>query len=639
MPMEVNIEFQICGLVLVLLVMYLFYTKNNVLKLMNQRVYSALLISVMINLILDIQSVVAISYREQLPAWYVLVACKLYLISLIHIGNLVLTYVYSNLYRQRKVFQKKVILPDIILVIGEIAIITLPIDYYSEGRAIYSKGYSVMATYIIGLTFIILSALLLIIKRKEIGKKHREAIWFLLIVWTSTAALQGIYNEFLLLGFSVALGCAFLFLRLENPDDDVDKQVDVLNQNALHKYLEDVENTGAAAYCIALGLSEVHFLRDTFGSENIKELLKDIAEFLHQCKMGKVFLSREFEFTVVLSEQAEAEEMVEKITKRFENKWDISGVPVQVEIAMCYYTDASVVEGQDIYELLRYYMTEAKKRGKQYVLHITKEEIEEKVKQEEAEKSLRWALENDKLEVYYQPIYSIVDRKYTSAEVLVRLWDQNGKMMFPDIFIPIAEKNGLIVQLGDRVFEKVCQFMANDRLKEYGIEYLEINLSVVQCMQENLAEQLIATMEKYNISPNTINLEITETAAVNSADTLLHNMNTLIQHGVTFSLDDYGTGYSNLNYVIGLPVHIVKFDKELVWSYFKSEKAKTAMEFAIEMVRHLGMKIVTEGIEDKDMLDCMEELGIDFIQGFYFSKPIKEEDFFKIIQGQKAGAS
>ncbi|MEE1341979.1 MAG: hypothetical protein U0L23_04620, partial [Lachnospiraceae bacterium] len=93
--MEVNIEFQICGLVLGLLVMYLFYTKNNVLKLMNQRVYSALLISVMINLILDIQSVVVIFYREQLPAWYVLVACKLYLISLIHIGNFVLTYVYS----------------------------------------------------------------------------------------------------------------------------------------------------------------------------------------------------------------------------------------------------------------------------------------------------------------------------------------------------------------------------------------------------------------------------------------------------------------------------------------------------------------------------------------------------------------
>ena len=173
--------------------------------------------------------------------------------------------------------------------------------------------------------------------------------------------MQGIYNEFLLVGFSVALGCAFIFLRLENPDDDVDKQIDVLNQNELHKYLEDVNNTGAAAYCIAFGLSEVHFLRDTFGSENIKELL-------------------------------------------------------------------------------RYYMTEAKKRGKQYVLHITKEEIEEKVKQEEAEKSLRWALENDKLEVYFQPIYSIVDRKYTSAEVLVRLWDQNGKMMFPDIFIPIAEK-------------------------------------------------------------------------------------------------------------------------------------------------------------------------------------------------------
>ena len=189
----------------------------------------------------------------------------------------------------------------------------------------------------------------------------------------------------------------------------------------------------------------------------------------------------------------------------------------------------------------------------------------------------------------------------------------------------------MILELGMIVFEQVCQFMKEQSLLEKGIRYVEVNLSVVQCMQEDLHQELMAVMQKYDIPPEAINLEITETAAVNSEKTLLSNMEALIAEGVTFSLDDYGSGYSNLSYVVGLPVDIVKLDKTLIWSSFDSQEADVAMQFAISMIKSLGMSVLAEGVENVQQYRRMEALGVDYIQGYIFSRPLPKEEFVRVI--------
>ncbi len=194
----------------------------------------------------------------------------------------------------------------------------------------------------------------------------------------------------------------------------------------------------------------------------------------------------------------------------------------------------------------------------------------------------------------------------------------------------------MIVKLGERVFEKVCHFITERCPEQYGVEYIEINLSVVQCEAKSLAKCYSDIMDKYQINPAFINLEITESASIVMKKTLLDNMRALINYGVSFSLDDFGNGQSNLNYIVDMPVHIVKFDRDMTQAYFESEKARYVLQAATDMIQGLGLKVVAEGVETAEQLRELERLGIDYIQGYYFSKPIEEERYLEFLKVKNA---
>ena len=133
-----------------------------------------------------------------------------------------------------------------------------------------------------------------------------------------------------------------------------------------------------------------------------------------------------------------------------------------------------------------------------------------------------------------------------------------------------------------------------------------------------------------------INLEITETASILVRKILVENMQILIRQGVSFSLDDFGNGQSNLNYIVDMPISIVKFDRDMSQAYFENKKAKFVMEAAMQMIHDMKLKIVSEGIETREQMETITELGIDYIQGYYFSKPIPEKEFLKFIRERNA---
>lgn len=162
------------------------------------------------------------------------------------------------------------------------------------------------------------------------------------------------------------------------------------------------------------------------------------------------------------------------------------------------------------------------------------------------------------------------------------------------------------------------------------LDYIEINLSMVQCMQQELGEKVQFYLNKYNLKPDQINLEITETAASTAQDIVEDNIQKLSKQGISFSLDDYGTGYSNISRIISLPFHIVKLDKSLT-DKVEDPKMKTLLKNTICMLKEIGMEIVVEGVETQETLEQFVNLKCDFIQGFYFSKPLPEQEFVEFI--------
>lgn len=245
------------------------------------------------------------------------------------------------------------------------------------------------------------------------------------------------------------------------------------------------------------------------------------------------------------------------------------------------------------------------------------------------------ALANHYFSVFYQPIYDTKKKKFNSAEALLRLRDPKYGYISPALFIPLAEKSGAIHAIGSFVLEEVVKFIATDEFKELGVEYIEINLSAMQCLRSDLADEIITLANRYNVDPSKINLEITETASGYSQSKLYGNISALSQNGFKFSLDDFGTGYSNLMRITSMPLDIVKLDRVFVLME-ESGGHHVIIKNLIEMLKNMKFKVLVEGVETKEMMDSFIQMGVDEIQGFYFSRPLTRSAYVRFIREKSA---
>lgn len=247
------------------------------------------------------------------------------------------------------------------------------------------------------------------------------------------------------------------------------------------------------------------------------------------------------------------------------------------------------------------------------------------------DKIINNAIENNSFQMYYQPIYSVAKKKFVSAEALIRLFDDKYGFISPLLFITEAERNGTILQIGDIVLDSVCSFAAKCSKSNLPIKFFELNLSMNQCVQVDLKDKVLFYLKKYDLKPEQINLEITETAATTNLDIVEENINLLTKEGISFSLDDFGTGYSNLSRIITLPLSIVKIDKSMTDKVF-DKKINAILKHTISLLKEIGIEIVVEGVETEEVFNECVKLGCDYIQGYYFSKPLPENEFVNFIE-------
>lgn len=246
-------------------------------------------------------------------------------------------------------------------------------------------------------------------------------------------------------------------------------------------------------------------------------------------------------------------------------------------------------------------------------------------------------IETHQIQVYYQPIYSVQSHSIVAAEALLRLNDEKLGYLRPDKVVYLAEHNGLISALDQAVLEEVCSFLERKRPERYGIEYIEVNLSLYEMLSPHLTEQYLSILRRHHISPSRINLEFLETST-SDFPVFENQTKSLKEAGFLLSLDDFGTEYSNMDRLFSNDFVTIKVDKDLLWSAFKDENAKNLLSSLLSMLRKMGLNTLQEGVENKEQLDYVTSQGANYIQGFYFSKAIKEEDFLTYLQNFKEKA-
>lgn len=601
-----NIKVQCSGLAVLLIITY-FYMKSKRLGIRTQKMFQYLLISAVFCDAMDILSIFAIVNYENIPGFFCEIVCKTYLISLVLAVTCSQIYLLADIFPNTKKFREKAYITGGLAIFAAVLIMFLPIGYHYDADTgiIYTLGPSVMSTYAICIFMIVKLFVHMWLGRARTNKRRREAIMLWVAIWLCAALIQFFNNQYLLVSFSGALGTIIIYLMLENPEANIDRQTGLFNQNAMLQYMSwyYADHTPFSIINVVLKNRDVE-----------KELIRGEA---------MVFRSSVDELMLIYPNKR-AGKILERILENI-SEWEKEKIRMWICVP-----DALVANNVEMLtELIGRARHNNQERMSNQVIYVDEVFAREIERVKDTEILIQDAIAHENVEVFYQPIYSTREHRFVSAEALVRIRDEEQKMVPPGEFIPVAEENGMIIELGKVVFEKVCRLLSKHNPRELGIYYIEVNLSVVQGADENLATDLLEIMERYDVDPSWINLEITESASIRGKQQMLESMRVLREAGMHFSLDDFGTGQSNLNYIAEMPVDIVKFDREMTQSYFQSEKSKYIMDAAMQMIHGMDLDIVSEGIETKEQYDVMENLGIRYIQGYYFSKPLPEKEFIR----------
>lgn len=408
-------------------------------------------------------------------------------------------------------------------------------------------------------------------------------------------------------------------------------------ESDLKKIIKQSIKDGVKGALMFIDLDDFKHINDGLGHQYGDVLLQQIAAGLQSIVglRGKCYRMGGDEFVAIVMPDmfSELERIANKVKDMFNKPWYLMETEYFCTMSMgiAVFPDDS----KDVHEIIRLAdiaMYESKKNGKNgYTFYDSCSKLNT-ARRLDIENSMRQAVTSgiEEFVVFYQPVVDVRTSECSSCEALVR-WDSKALgFMGPGDFIPLAEYLGLITSIGDYVLEEACRQCRY--WNEHGIPdfHINVNLSVVQLLQKDVAETVARILKKTGVNPKNIVLEITESFAINDMDRVLDIIKGIKKLGPRIALDDFGTGYSSLNYIKQLPLDIIKVDKTFIDDIVEDEYAQAFIKLIVELSDTIDTDIIVEGVENEAQLNILKELGVDYIQGFYYGKPVPAYEFEKL---------
>lgn len=406
--------------------------------------------------------------------------------------------------------------------------------------------------------------------------------------------------------------------------------------NDIQEHVKQQESITAALMII--DIDNFKYINDTLGHHFGDEFLIEIAKIFLNLSSQSIRVYRiggdEFAFLVTAS-MPQIEMAAQEIMNCFHKPIYMDKIKIHTTLSMgiAVYPFA----GKTVQQLLKnadIAMYEAKQRGKErYVFFddVMNYRIIEKTK---IEHNLQFALDNKEFMLYFQPQYKTSNDKISGFEALIRWKSRELGMVPPNDFIKIAEESQKIVAIGKWVFVNSCDFASKLIKRGYKDIKVSVNISIVQLIQDDFTDFILATIESKNLDFKLIELEITETVLIRSVQEAYTKLETLRSKGVSISLDDFGTGYSSLSYLQNLPITTLKMDRAFVEDITKNTITENLASFIISMAHKLNLEVIAEGVETKLQLDTLKKYNCDKVQGYYYSKPVPEEQAFLLLENK-----
>ncbi len=632
--MSYNFHYDIAAMFLMGIMLIYFHCRKSI-RTISTNIFASLLWLVLITVIFDCAAVYSVAHHFSVVWQYVW--NEGYWLSFNLIPAIYNLYLLS-LVKEKKdwTFRYKLLLftPYGITVLMAVSTPLTGFAFICDPVKGYQRGTLFLFLLILGYSYFVISWYIMIRYSRKLTRMQRAVVCVYTVLCMAGTLIQSELPNILVIQFAIAVSVLLAYLSLENPEDDLDALLGIYNRKGFVKTIKQAMEKDNGFAVEIFNVDNYRFVRDVLGVEKSSEVMKQAVETLEK-KLPQLhqFCLNEGQLVVLLRDTEFSDDgMIDGIRRELQKTVTLDDVDIMLSVSnyeLLYPQDVSrIAEIVDIIDYSLNFVVDEEIESRR----LASERILENRKREnKITHILQRAIANEEFEIYYQPIYSVKGQCFNSAEALIRLCDDEIGFISPEDFIPLAEKNGMIFKIGEFVFRSVCKTICEKKLKQYGLEYIEVNLSVAQCMQENLHKTLLAIMDEYHVPYSFINLEITETAVAVSKETLRNNIEYLRSKGVTFSMDDYGTGYSNITNVITYPFHIVKMDKSIVWYAMENDRALSTLKHSINMIKSLNMDIVAEGVETKEQSQALQEMGCDYLQGYYYSKPIPLDAFITFI--------
>ena len=505
----------------------------------------------------------------------------------------------------------------------------------------YARGPLLISVYIIAAIYGVAGMGYCLTCKKYLARDKWVALLSVYVLIFAAVVIEFAMPQMLVEMFATALGMLVVLMIVMRPEETKDGYVAIKTFRAYENDLQNAVLSDDKVQIVIVQLSNAREIRSYLGEARyygyISEIIEEIRRLYQEISMGRVnmdmYLERPGTIYLILDApdydiNGVASDFVNRVRAR---TGEFAELGVQFEPHICTIRlPEEMNDAEEIIEIGHKFRLLGSPNWTIFSASELKEhpDFNSIVHMEEI---LNRAITEDSLKVMYQPIYNVKEGRFDSVEALSRLIDSKYGMISPVLFIPASETNGIILKLGEMILRSVYKFIANNDLDDLGLSYVEINLSVAQMMHPRLPEMLKSLEEEYGVDPSRVNFEITESMFDNVSSVIMENVQALSNAGYSFSLDDYGTGYSSIQRMNKYPLRLVKIDKSMADEIF-TEAGNVIMFDTIRMMHDIKKKLVVEGVETEEAKNALTDMKCDYIQGFYYSKPLSEEELIAFLK-------
>lgn len=628
---------ELFSLILLIILMLNFYERRWK-DFPKRKIYHFCLITSVCSILLNMFCVHLIEWAEEIPLLFNILFNSAYFLLILLVSSSIAYYMmfllYEHIYEKSglRMFRRLLVALYTAYVILILYNIKSGVVFYFDDHMVYKRGPLVNSGYVImGIQLLVL----IIFTARNVRSISTSMLRVMRILPPGIVLLtiyQLIYPDILLNGGILVAANIILFVNFQNYRIEQDTLTSSGNRKSFIQELKLRTGGGQKFQIIVVSIHKFGSVNHRYGNEKGDELLYFIAKWLENvCVSGTSFRVGNVEFALLVpfKNKEEADRLLYMVYRRFHEPWTVGDVNVVLDSTFADLVCAdSKWDATDITEFLNFSLSIAKTK-KDRIVRFDENAFKTMEYRSKIIKRMQHSAAKDLFQVWFQPIYQCSTGRYHMAEALVRMTDEEGKQVSPSVFIPLAEQHGLIEEISRVVLHETCRLLSEPASSE--LYSISVNLSMQQFMSMELIDNIKGLIDQYHFDPGRLKLELTERVLSEDIPQMHYVMTELNKMGIRFALDDFGTGYSNLSTVLLHSFSCIKLDRSLIQKKEYEEKSVSVVAGLLDLFHQIGCEVVAEGVENAETAEQLIRQGADWIQGFYYARPVPEKEFLEII--------